>query len=233
MATFFYALLKTFDYTSVVLGQDSDDDAKAPHVAPIDKIWHARMGFTREQRTAMLASGVRADDIERQEASMVAQAAKAAPANGHVNGSANGSTLIPAEAFVSGRPKHTTKKSGFKGATDPEKQASARPGVTSRDSVMNATQQVRRKMRVQMQILTYVNSGARRYRCIGLSWIWSRQPCVRQESRSAIKAFPFVQSSFKPMASGRQQIIHTRIKIPPLSIQISRIVAYSTRHNEL
>ena len=127
MATFFYALLKTFDYTSVVLGQDSDDDAKAPHVAPIDKIWHARMGFTREQRTAMLASGVRADDIERQEASMVALAAKPGPAaNGHANGAANGGTYIPADAFVSGRPKHTTRKSGMKSTTDPEKRTTTK-----------------------------------------------------------------------------------------------------------
>lgn len=75
LATFIYSLLKTFDYGSVVLGQDADSENKAPAPVPLHaRIWHASMGFTRHQREAMLASGMKPHDIERAEAGMVAGA---------------------------------------------------------------------------------------------------------------------------------------------------------------
>lgn len=75
IATMFYALLKAFDYTSVVLGQDSDDASASPNTKgsplPTSNFWHPGLGYTRQQRTAMLASGMHPSDIERAEADMV------------------------------------------------------------------------------------------------------------------------------------------------------------------
>lgn len=116
ISTAIYSLLKLFDYTSVVLGQDSDDAAKAPPIPVFEKVWHAGMGYTRDQRTAMLSSGMRPADIERNEASMVATAGTAQMTQ--KNGNANGGHYIPADAFVSGRPKHTTRVSGRRNNSD-------------------------------------------------------------------------------------------------------------------
>lgn len=69
IATGFYWLLKSFDYTSVVLGQDSSDEHASPHL-PTRPIWTPSMGFTRQQRTSMLASGMHPAEIERREAEM-------------------------------------------------------------------------------------------------------------------------------------------------------------------
>lgn len=70
IATLFYALLKAFDYTSVVLGQDSDDVNASPKTLPVPNLWHPGLGFTRQQRTAMLAGGMQPSDIERAESDM-------------------------------------------------------------------------------------------------------------------------------------------------------------------
>jgi len=78
IATFFYSVLKALDYGSVVLGQDADTDA-APTKPVGSKFWHAHMGFTRDQRKAMLASGMKPDELERAEAGMVAGAKAGAP----------------------------------------------------------------------------------------------------------------------------------------------------------
>ncbi|CAD6565881.1 MAG: hypothetical protein CYPHOPRED_000082 [Cyphobasidiales sp. Tagirdzhanova-0007] len=75
LATGIYSILKAFDYGSVVLGQDSDSESKAPAPpveAPVQRLWHASMGYTRDQRKAMIASGMRPDELERAEAGMVA-----------------------------------------------------------------------------------------------------------------------------------------------------------------
>lgn len=74
IATGFYSLLKIFDYGSVVLGQDADTETGPPRQNLPQRVWHAKMGFTRDQRKAMLASGMRAEDLERAEAQMVAGA---------------------------------------------------------------------------------------------------------------------------------------------------------------
>ena len=65
-----YTLLKTFNYSDVVLGQDSDNENSSPRVAVASRVWHASMGFTRDQRKAMLASGMRPEELERAEAGM-------------------------------------------------------------------------------------------------------------------------------------------------------------------
>lgn len=70
IATFLYSLLKAFDYTSVVMGQDSSSEDAAAPVPVINRVWHASMGYTRSQRKAMLASGMRPEDLERAEAHM-------------------------------------------------------------------------------------------------------------------------------------------------------------------
>jgi hypothetical protein len=70
IATGIYALLKAFDYTSVVLGQDSSDEQTSPKLTPPERLWHASMGYTRQQRKAMLASGMHPNEIERAEAGM-------------------------------------------------------------------------------------------------------------------------------------------------------------------
>jgi hypothetical protein len=70
IATFLYALLKAFDYTSVVLGQDSSDEQSSPKLPAPGRNWHAEMGFTRQQRKAMLASGMHPNEIERTESAM-------------------------------------------------------------------------------------------------------------------------------------------------------------------
>lgn len=67
IATTFYWLLKSFDYTSVVSGQDSSDEKASPHL-PARPLWTPSMGFTRQQRTSMLASGMHPAEIERREA---------------------------------------------------------------------------------------------------------------------------------------------------------------------
>ena len=84
LATGLYGILKTFDYGSVVLGQDSDHEgtgagggAPSANEKPVDAVpaqflWHASMGYTRDQRKAMIASGMRPDELERAEAGMVA-----------------------------------------------------------------------------------------------------------------------------------------------------------------
>lgn len=69
IATLFYSLLKAFDYTSVVLGQDSSDESASPQL-PKPNIWHPGMGFTRQQRTDMLAGGMNPQEIETAEANM-------------------------------------------------------------------------------------------------------------------------------------------------------------------
>lgn len=69
IATGLYGLLKMFDYTSVVLGQDSSDETASPRVAA-GNLWSPGMGFTRQQRTAMLANGMHPHDIEKAEANM-------------------------------------------------------------------------------------------------------------------------------------------------------------------
>lgn len=69
IATGLYSLLKAFDYTSVVLGQDSSDEQASPKL-PVTRLWNPGMGFTRQQRTDMLASGMHPADIERAEANM-------------------------------------------------------------------------------------------------------------------------------------------------------------------
>lgn len=69
LATGIYALLKAFDYTSVVLGQDSDNVEASPKL-PCQDLWNPSMGFTRQQRTSMLARGMHPADIERAEAEM-------------------------------------------------------------------------------------------------------------------------------------------------------------------
>lgn len=71
LATGLYSLLKAFDYTSVVLGQDSSDEQASPHPQlPLQLPWNPAMGFTRQQRTDMLASGMHPQDIEKAEAQM-------------------------------------------------------------------------------------------------------------------------------------------------------------------
>jgi hypothetical protein len=69
IATGIYALLKAFDYTSVVLGQDSDNVEASPKL-PVQNLWNPSMGFTRQQRTSMLARGMHPADIERAEQEM-------------------------------------------------------------------------------------------------------------------------------------------------------------------
>jgi len=88
IATFIYSLLKAFDYGSVVLGQDSDNEATSPRLPVASRMWHASMGFTRDQRKAMLASGMRPDELERAEAGMVANTA-AGPMHGSSSGASH------------------------------------------------------------------------------------------------------------------------------------------------
>lgn len=71
IATFFYSLLKAFNYSDVVLGQDSDNENASPRMPVASRVWHASMGYTRDQRSAMLASGMRPDELERAEVNMV------------------------------------------------------------------------------------------------------------------------------------------------------------------
>ncbi|KAK9896930.1 aquaporin-like protein [Cystobasidium minutum MCA 4210] len=138
IATALYGLLKAFDYTSVVLGQDSSDE-QTTRSPPVSKLWHAGMGFTRQQRTAMLAGGMKPHDIERAEANMVeahnAGQAVASPvdANGKLfaqpaqprtsdativnmypQGGANGN--VQANGAASSLPSKTSKKSKTSGA---------------------------------------------------------------------------------------------------------------------
>ena len=89
IATFIYSLLKAFDYGSVVLGQDSDNEATSPRLPVASRMWHASMGFTRDQRKAMLASGMRPDELERAEAGMVANTAP-----GAMHGTSSGASHV-------------------------------------------------------------------------------------------------------------------------------------------
>lgn len=59
------------------MGQDSDSDAKTAPQPVAQRLWAARHGFTREQRKHLLASGMKAEDLDRAEAGMVANAAAA------------------------------------------------------------------------------------------------------------------------------------------------------------
>jgi len=94
-----YTILKVFDYGSVVLGQDSDQDNGADSVATRIHGWSARHGFTRAQREALAASGMKTKDIDKAEKGMIHSAAVAEGvvppteediANGSANGIANG-----------------------------------------------------------------------------------------------------------------------------------------------
>lgn len=67
IAVFIYIVLKSLDYGTVVLGQDSDSVTAAP--VPIHSRLMANYGFSRSQRDALKATGLapaQVDDIERQ-----------------------------------------------------------------------------------------------------------------------------------------------------------------------
>lgn len=103
IATFIYTLLKTFNYSDVVLGQDSDNENASPRVAVASRLYHASFGFSRSQRAAMLASGMRPEELERAEAGMVNAAALQ-------NGSSrmSESTLAPNHPNVNMHPTNGT-----------------------------------------------------------------------------------------------------------------------------
>jgi len=128
-----YTILKIFDYGSVVLGQDSDQDTGTESVATRLQGWSARHGFTRAQREALAASGMKSKDIDKAEKGMIHSAAVAEGiipptaedlavngvgiglGNGHANGSAiNGTKAAPAikiPSDVNERPEMTSTPS--------------------------------------------------------------------------------------------------------------------------
>jgi len=106
-ATFLYTLLKAFHYSDVVLGQDADSET-AGKPGPVNRIWHSSMGYTREQRKHMLASGMRPDELERAEAGMVNAAIKEQPALATEPSRNSQSTLTPG----TGNPGQVEHKQG-------------------------------------------------------------------------------------------------------------------------
>ena len=92
IATFLYSLLKAFDYSSVVLGQDSDA-ANGGTRTIASRVWAHHHGFSHSQRQAMLASGMKQEDLARAEAGMVAQQQATEPMQSRMSES----TLAPGQ----------------------------------------------------------------------------------------------------------------------------------------
>jgi len=99
IATFFYSILKAFDYGSVVLGQDADHEGAAQTQTVASRVWnyayHGRL--TKGQKQAMRDTGLTHADVEKAEKGLMAHAA-AQNAQAGVGQPANGIQGRPSDA---------------------------------------------------------------------------------------------------------------------------------------